>query len=98
MKNAIACGFELLPHPPYPPDPASSDYHFSPHMKKYFRGHKFKDDDVAKHVVRKGLEEFTADFFKEDLEARRSDTRNVSPWMEIMWRNKVKYAVKDILI
>ena len=32
-------------------------------MKKQLRGHKFKDDDEAKHAVKKVLEEFLADFF-----------------------------------
>jgi len=33
--------FELLEHPPYPPDLALSDFWLFPHLKKFFRGKRF---------------------------------------------------------
>ena len=34
-KDAVReCGYELLPHPPYSPDPAPSDFHLFPRLKK----------------------------------------------------------------
>ena len=61
--------FELLPHPPYSPDLAPSDYHLFPNMKKQLRGRVFNDDDETKAAVMKVLEEFPAEFFKEGLQA-----------------------------
>ena len=47
-KVAIAaaknCGFEIIPHPPYSPDLAPSDYHMFGHLKKFLRGRRFEDD------------------------------------------------------
>ena len=45
-QDAIqACGFEQLPHPPYSPDLAPSDYYLFRHLKKHLRGTRFSDDE-----------------------------------------------------
>lgn len=42
-----SASFNILDHPPYPPDLAPSDFHLSPKLQKYqFRG-KFDDKDMA---------------------------------------------------
>ena len=71
MSKAIKCGFELLPHPPYFPDLAPSDYHLFSNMKKQFRRRIINDDDETKAAVTKVLEEFPAKLFKEGLQAIR---------------------------
>jgi len=42
------CGFELLPHPPYSPDLAPSDFHLFKHLKDSLCGRVFEDDEVSK--------------------------------------------------
>ena len=48
-------GIELLPHPPYSPDLAPSDYWLFPNLKKTLKGRRFKDTsdviEAAKTVV-----------------------------------------------
>jgi transposase len=41
-------GWEILPHPPYSPDLASSDFHLFPKMKKHLRGQRFHSNEVKK--------------------------------------------------
>jgi len=35
---AAECGYELLPHPPYSPDLAPSDFYLFPLLKEHLRG------------------------------------------------------------
>ena len=47
-------GWELLPHPPYSPDLAPSDFHLFGPMKEFTRGTKFESDNEVKSVVSDG--------------------------------------------
>ena len=38
MTAAAECGFEILPHPPYSPDMAPSDFYLFPNLKPHLRG------------------------------------------------------------
>ena len=38
MTAATECGFEILPHPPYSPDMAHSDFHLFPKLKSNLHG------------------------------------------------------------
>ena len=38
MTATIECGFEILPHPPYSPDMAPSDFYLFPKLKSHLRG------------------------------------------------------------
>ena len=67
VVKAIDCGFELLPHPPYSPDLAPSDFHLFPHMKKKLRGRVFGSDEETKNAVIDVLEGFPTDFFRDGL-------------------------------
>lgn len=67
VAKAIDCGFELLPHPPYSPDLAPSDFHLFPHMKKNLRGRVFGTDEETKKAVIDVLEGFSQDFFRDGL-------------------------------
>lgn len=40
-------GLELLPHPPYSPDLAPSDYHLFSDLKKMLRGKRFGSNEEA---------------------------------------------------
>ena len=41
MIAATECGFEVLPHPPYSPDMAPSDFYLFPKLKSNLRGTQF---------------------------------------------------------
>ncbi|XP_048243687.1 histone-lysine N-methyltransferase SETMAR-like [Haliotis rufescens] len=51
MTAVQECGYELLPHPPYSPDLAPSDFHLFPRLKKHLRGRRFEDDDELTAAV-----------------------------------------------
>ena len=44
MAAAKECGYKILPHPPYSPDLAPSDYFLFPKLKESLRGQKFDSD------------------------------------------------------
>ena len=50
-------GLEVLPHPPYSPDLAPSDYHLFGPMKKMLTGQKFTSDTEVQSVVWQWLEQ-----------------------------------------
>ena len=41
MTAATECGFEVLPHPPYSPNMAPSDFYLFPKLKSNLRGTQF---------------------------------------------------------
>lgn len=55
--------WEVLPHPPYSPDLAPSDFHLFPCMKKYLRGRHFQTDDEVKSHVQEWLHQQSPQFF-----------------------------------
>jgi len=50
-STVAECGYELLPHPPYSPDLAPSDFCLFPLLKEHLRGRRYEsDDDVIQSV------------------------------------------------
>ena len=48
---AAECGYELLPHPPYSPDLAPSDFYLFPLLKEHLRGRQYaSDNDIIQSV------------------------------------------------
>jgi len=45
--------FSVLPHPPYSPDLAPSDFHLFPKLRDYLKGQRFSCDEEVKSAVRK---------------------------------------------
>lgn len=68
METAKSLGFELLPHPPYSPDLAPSDFYLFPNMKKHLRGRVFSSDDEVISAVKVVLEGFDNNFFLTGLQ------------------------------
>ena len=56
-SEARACGYEILPHPPYFPDLAPSDFHLFPAMKLFLKGKRFPDDAALISEVMTWLED-----------------------------------------
>jgi histone-lysine N-methyltransferase SETMAR len=60
-------GFSLLPHPPYSPNLASSDFHLFPKLKEHLRGQHFGSDEEVKSAVRKFFREQNSSFTRTDF-------------------------------
>ena len=43
IETADQCGYDILPHPPYSPDLAPSDFFLFPNLKKLIKGRRFED-------------------------------------------------------
>ena len=65
-------GFEQLPHPPYSPDLAPSDFHLFPHLKRHLRGKRYADDNSLIEAVQDWFEHRPAQFFQSGIEAIRA--------------------------
>ena len=58
---------ELLPHSPYSPDLAPSDFFLFPKLKKHLKGIYFNDTNEAKQVAKTFLTKWSADYFKNGI-------------------------------
>jgi len=54
----------VLPHPPYSPDLAPSDFHLFPKLKEHLKGQHFSCDEEVKSAVRKWFQKQNTNFFK----------------------------------
>jgi histone-lysine N-methyltransferase SETMAR len=62
-REAIATvGWTVLPHPPYSPGLAPSDFHLFGPLKDALRGRRFADDDELKYGVHEDLRRFSKEF------------------------------------
>ena len=59
--------WELLPHPPYSPDLAPSDFFLFPKLKEQLKGIHFNSPNEAKHEAKTWLTNRSADFFRNSL-------------------------------
>jgi histone-lysine N-methyltransferase SETMAR len=61
-------GFEVLPHPPYSPDLAPSDYWLFGEMKKPLRGHQYSSLQALASAVSQWVRGSPADFYAAGIE------------------------------
>lgn len=66
-----SCKFEQLPHPPYSPDLAPSDFHVFRKLKMDLKGQRFDNDDDVKAAVMGWLDSQTVTFWREGIEKCR---------------------------
>ncbi|UYV62570.1 hypothetical protein LAZ67_2001123 [Cordylochernes scorpioides] len=69
MAAIYDSGFELLPHAPYSPDLAPSDFHLFPHLKKSLSGIHFRSDEEVIDAVNPFFESLETSFFLEGITA-----------------------------
>lgn len=62
-------GWTVLPHPPYSPDLAPSDFHLFGPLKDGLRGQHFPDDDAVITAVKQWLRSAGADFYERGIQA-----------------------------
>ena len=60
-------GWTTLPHPPYSPDLAPSDYHLFGPMKLHMKGMRHENDDNLKTTVTKWLREQPPEFYRQGI-------------------------------
>jgi histone-lysine N-methyltransferase SETMAR len=60
--------FSVLPHPPYSPDLAPSDFHLFPKLKGQLKGQRFSCDEEVKSAVRKWFQKQDTNFFNDGLQ------------------------------
>ncbi|UYV65471.1 hypothetical protein LAZ67_3004457 [Cordylochernes scorpioides] len=71
-------GWELVSHPPYSPNLASSDFHFLPELKKNLGGTQFQDDDELEEAVLGLLRGQAAEFFDSGFHKWVTECKNAS--------------------
>lgn len=59
--------YEILPHPPYSPDLAPSDFYLFPNMKKWLGGRRFKTDLEVISETKSYFEGLGKDYYKEGI-------------------------------
>jgi [histone H3]-lysine36 N-dimethyltransferase SETMAR len=60
-------GFQLVPHPPYSPDLAPSDFFLFPNLKNWLGGSKFKSDEEVIAGVNAYFADLETSFFSEGI-------------------------------
>ena len=76
MAKLSELGYELLPHPPYSPDLAPSDYWLFADLKKMLQGKRFGSNEKVIAETEAYFEAKDKSFYKhgiEKLEKRRND-------------------------
>ena len=66
-KKISKLGWEVLQHPPYSPDLATSDFHLFGPMKKFLAGHHFETDTQMRQAVRRWLYSNRTDFYEQSI-------------------------------
>lgn len=60
--------YELLPHPPYSPDLAPSDYYLFPNLKRWLQGKRFYSNEEVEFETDAYFEGLGADHYKKGIE------------------------------
>ena len=69
MEPIISFGWTVIPHPPYFPDLAPSDYHLFGPMKKGLWGNRYGNDGKVKTAVLNRLRHQPAEFYNTGIHA-----------------------------
>jgi histone-lysine N-methyltransferase SETMAR len=81
-------GWTVLPHAPYIPDLAPSDFHLFEALKDAIRGKRFGSDDKVTEEEKKWLRVQDSDWHKTGIHALVSHWRKAVKLMEIMYKNE----------
>ena len=69
VEHTASLGWTVLPHPPYSPDLAPSDFHLFGPMKDGLRGRHFPSNDAVVRAVKQWATSGGADFYECSMQA-----------------------------
>jgi histone-lysine N-methyltransferase SETMAR len=70
MRELLRCyNWEVLDHPPYSPDLASSDFHLFGPLQKHLGGRRFATDGEVQQAVMSWYQALDTDFFYAGIDA-----------------------------
>ena len=67
MAKIHELGYELLPHPPYSPDLAPSDYFLFPNLKKWLGGKRFESNNEVISQTNAYFDDLNKSYFSEGI-------------------------------
>lgn len=67
MAKLNDLGYELLPHPPYSPDLAPSDYYLFPDLKRWLQGKRFYSNEEVEFETDSYFGRFDADYYSKGI-------------------------------
>lgn len=67
LQKLSQLGIEVLPHPPYSPDLAPTDYHLFKHLTHFMKDKQFTKDEDVKQAFIDFIESRTPDFFSDGM-------------------------------
>lgn len=83
--------FQMLPHPPYSPDLASSDHHLFPKFKTFLARQKFGSNKEVIQEVNAYFKALEKTHFREGI---TNVEKRWSKWVELRLCQKIKYVAK----
>jgi len=69
VEHTVNLGWTVVPHPPYSPDLAPSDFHLFGPMKDGLRGQHFPSNDAVVRAVKQWATSVGADFYECGMQA-----------------------------
>ena len=75
--------YEILPHPPYSPNLAPSDYFLFPKMKNWLAGKRFSSEEEVIAATNEHFDEFDKNYFSEGIKSLKNEKGT-------MLKNKLK--------
>lgn len=69
LEKLKELGYEILPHPPYSPDLAPTDYHFFKHMDNFLQEKIYPNQATLENDVKAFIDSRTPEFFKIGIES-----------------------------
>ena len=66
-QKLLELGWDVLPHPPYSPDLAPSDYHLFRSLQNFLNGQKFQNDNEVKTVLDQFFATKTKEFYEKGI-------------------------------
>ena len=60
---------KVLPHPPYSPDIAPSDYYLFRSLQNYLNGQEFKNEETIKEAISTFIDSKRPEFYRKGIEA-----------------------------
>jgi histone-lysine N-methyltransferase SETMAR len=79
-------GWEVLPHPPYSPDVAPSDYHLFRSLRNFLLGKEFEDEEDVKRAITSFIASKPPEFFRNGIE------KLVTKWGQVI-DNEGQYII-----